>query len=45
MPPLGGLPPTSHEFKQGKRVWVPYNKKLRLKGMQASLQQTQTHLY
>jgi len=37
MPPLNNLPQLAPATKS-KRVWVPYNKKMKLKGMQHNMQ-------
>ena len=39
MPPITSLPSMSHEHNtKHKRVWVPYNKKMKLRGMQQTMQ-------
>ena len=41
MPPLSGLPTLPNNGSKGKRVWVPYNKKMKLRGMQQNMQSQQ----
>ena len=44
LPPMGSQSQMSRvEISKNKRVWVPYNKKMQLKGMQKQMQGGGSH--